>query len=64
MLLIHDGRREARGSSGLTLSVLARPRILGRLLTCGLLGTAGGVGVLGTAGSVFCLGCDNEGGVT
>ena len=64
MLLIHDGRRDDRGSSGVALSVLARPNMLGRLLTGDLLGTGGGVGVLGRAGSVFCLGCDNEGGVT
>jgi hypothetical protein len=62
-LLIHDGRREARGSSGLALSVLARPNMLGRLLGWAF-GTVGGVGVLGRAGSVFCLGCDNDGGVT
>ena len=64
MLLIQDGRRDVRGSSGVTLSVLARPSMLGRLLAWGLLGTGGGVGVLGRAGSVFCFGCDNDGGVT
>jgi hypothetical protein len=64
MLLIHDGRRDVRGSSGEALSVLARPNMVGRLLAWGLLGTGGGVGVLGSAGSVFCFGCDNEGGVT
>jgi hypothetical protein len=47
----------------LALSVLARPNMVGRLLGWGL-GTVGGVGVLGRAGSVFCLGCDNDGGVT
>jgi len=64
MLLIHDGRRDDRGSSGFDLSVLARPNMLGRLLAWGFVGTAGGVGVLGRAGSVFCLGCDSDGGVT
>ena len=64
MLLIQDGHRDVRGSSGVALSVLARPNMLGRLLACGLLGTGGGVGVLGRAGSVFCFGCDSEGGVT
>jgi hypothetical protein len=64
MLLIHDGRREARGSSGLVLSVFARPKMLGRLLAWALAGTGWGVGVVGRAGSVFCLGCDSDGGVT
>lgn len=64
MLLIHDGRLDARGSSGVVFSVLARPNMLGRLLGGVLPGTAGGVGVLGRAGSVFCLGCDSDGGVT
>lgn len=64
MLLIHDGRRDARGSSGLAFSVLVRPSRVGRLLGWALLGTFWGVGVLGRAGSVFCPGCDSDGGVT
>lgn len=32
ILLIHDGRRDARGSSGLAFSVLVRPSRAGRLL--------------------------------
>ena len=63
MLLIHDGRREDRGSS-LLLSVLPRLSRVGRLFGCGLLVEVCGVGVVGTAGSVFCLGCDSDGGVT
>jgi hypothetical protein len=64
MLLIHDGRREARGSSLPLLSVLARLSRVGRLFGCALLVAVWGEGVVGTAGSVFCLGCDREGGVT
>lgn len=64
MLLIHEGRRDVRGSSGLAFSVLVRPSRVGRLLGWALLGTFWGVGVLGRAGSVFCLGCDSDGGVT
>lgn len=65
MLLIHDGRRDARGSSLLPLSaLLPRLRMAGRLLVCVFAGVGWGVGVLGWAGSVFCLGCDSDGGVT
>lgn len=64
MLLIHEGRREARGSSGLGLSLLARLNMAGRLLGWALPVTVWGDGVLGRAGSVFCLGCDSDGGVT
>jgi len=64
MLLIHDGRREVRGSSPTFLSVLPRLSKVGRLFGCALLALVWGEGVVGTAGSVFCFGCDSEGGVT
>jgi len=64
MLLIHDGRRETRGSSLPFLSVLLRLSRVGLLFGCALLALVWGEGVVGTAGSVFCLGCDSEGGVT
>ena len=64
ILLIHDGRREVRGSSLPLLSVLARLSRVGRLFACALLAAVWGEGVVGRAGSVFCLGCDREGGVT
>ena len=64
ILLIHDGRREVRGSSLPLLSVLARLSRVGRLFACALFADVWGEGVVGRAGSVFCLGCDRDGGVT
>jgi hypothetical protein len=64
MLLIHDGRLEARGSSLPLFSALPRLSRVGRLFGCVLEAAVWGEGVVGSAGSVFCLGCDSEGGVT